>query len=235
MRTLEEIEAELLAQSRAQQQPMTLEEIEREMMKNLRIDAVATPSVGLSQVMPPAAAAAPPPGVPPSASAYQGHFPGLPGTQPFPGTTPGGIPMNTANMFPHHMGNNQALPHQLQQMQPPAMDARSGNLTPGAQQAAVNPDIARLLGINAQQDAGLSEEERVNAELERKIQETELAEMKRRKKANKIQSMSRYNDIMTQGMYRCVCQVHRHVFRKVSPFPLQVTRNSSPESNSPNW
>ena len=110
--------------------------------------------------------------------------------------------MNASNMYIPHMGNNQALPHQLHQMQPPLMDSRSNsNMTPGAQQAAVNPDIARLLGINAQQDAGLSEDERVNAELERKIQETEIAEMKRRKKANKIQNMSRYNDIMTQGQF----------------------------------
>ncbi|KAJ9098652.1 hypothetical protein QFC21_004300 [Naganishia friedmannii] len=198
MRTLEEIEAELLAQSRAQQQPMTLEEIEREMMKNLRIDsAAAAPPVGLAQVVPPAVA--PPPGLQPPASAYQGHFPGLPGTQSVPSATSGGPPMHAANMYPHHMEHNQVLAHQLHQMQAPPMDTRGNNLTPGAQQAAVKPDIARLLGINPQQDAGLSEDERVDAELERKIQETEVAEMKRRKKANKIQNMARYNDIMTQG------------------------------------
>ncbi|KAJ9094120.1 hypothetical protein QFC19_008072 [Naganishia cerealis] len=217
MRTLEEIEAELLAQSRAKQQPMTLEEIEREMMKNLRIDAAAAPPVGAPHGVLSAAASSP--ASQPPASAYQGHYPVL----SYPGAAQGGLPVNVspagaANMYPQQVEGNQILAHQLQHVQPMPVDARSGNMTPGGHPATVNPDIARLLGINAQQDAGLSEDDRVNAELERKIKETEIAEMKRRKKAMKIGNMSRYNDIMTQGESFPVGQSTRRMLKSFLSF-----------------
>lgn len=42
-------------------------------------------------------------------------------------------------------------------------------------------------------------EEQMDRELEARIRETEMAEMKRMRKASKIASMSRYNDVMTGG------------------------------------
>ena len=46
-------------------------------------------------------------------------------------------------------------------------------------------------------------EEQMDRELEARIRETEMAEMKRMRKAHKIASMSRYNDVMTGGELEC--------------------------------
>lgn len=162
-------------------QPMTLEEIEREMMKNLRIDA------------PPAV----PQAVAQQTSGYQqGQFPPLGSMPSFPGAPQGMYPrpMDTAGQPTAQQGQ--------------FMDSRSVNRdAPGGHaQGNVNPDVARLLGI-IPLETGATDEERMNAELEQKIKETELAEMKRRRKVDKIASMSRYNGIMTQGGLRACARV----------------------------
>jgi hypothetical protein len=219
VRTLEEIEAELMASSRAQQQqqqqPMTLEEIEKEMMKNLRLD----PSTAQQQAPP---GLSQPGQTMPQQAGYQGQFPAL-------GGMPSGFPGATQGMYGRPMEQGQPI---QQIPQPPFMDPRIAGLSaPGQQAQGGNPDVARLLGI-VPLETGVSEEERMNAELEMKIKETEVAEMKRRRKADKIAGMSRYNGIMTQGMSGFVA------IREVCAdfcFSVQVTRNSSPEFNSPSW
>lgn len=186
VRTLEEIEAELMAKSRAQQQqqPMTLEEIEKEMMKNLRIEGPTTHAPVVPQSVPAA---------PQQPSGYQGQFPALSGMPSFPGASQG--------MYNRPMESMGQPPVQHVQ-QVPFMDPRIAGLPISAApptQDTVNPDVARLLGIVPVETTGVSDDERMNAELEQKIKETELAEMKRRRKVDKIASMSRYNGIMTQG------------------------------------
>lgn len=199
VRTLEEIEAELMAQSRAQpqqqqQQPMTLEEIEKEMMKNLRLDpSTSAQQQQQQQHQLPPGLSQPVQAMPPQAqqAGYQGQFPAL-------GGMPSGFPGATQGMYGRPMEQGQPI---QQMQQTPFMDPRIAGLSapaPGAQAQGGNPDVARLLGI-IPLETGVSEEERMNAELEMKIKETEMAEMKRRRKADKIAGMSRYNGIMTQG------------------------------------
>lgn len=52
---------------------------------------------------------------------------------------------------------------------------------------------------NGNEPTAVVDEGLLNEELERKIQETERAEFKRRRKGMKIASMARYNDLMTGG------------------------------------
>ena len=157
-------------------QPMTLEEIEREMMKNLRIDAApAVPQAGAQQT-----------------SGYQqGQFPPLESMPSYAGAPQG--------VYPRPMDTTRQPTAQQSQFMDPRSAGRDAPAGPA--QGNVNPDVARLLGI-VPLEAGVTDEERMNAELEQKIKETELAEMKRRRKADKIASMSRYNGIMTQGGLR---------------------------------
>jgi DNA topoisomerase 2-associated protein PAT1 len=167
-RTLAEIEQELLA-NRARQ-PMTLEEIESEMRRNLRVDAPQAPSgVAQGQVQDGFV----------QHQGYQAQFPAFPAL--------GGQPQNPPGMFGQPMGMQQST-YPLDPRGPPGL----------APSTTANPDLARLLGV-APAAADPADEERMNAELEMKIRETEVAEGKRRRKAEKIAGMARYNGIMTQG------------------------------------
>ena len=144
--------------------PLTLEEIEREMMANL-----AQPSSS-------------PAPVPTSAPAY-------PAAQP-------GVPSGLAQGFP-------------QQQQPPALantQARPASDLKGLellQQQLGNLAMFPPLGSAAPGKGQTKTEEQMDRELEARIRETEMAEMKRMRKAHKIASMSRYNDVMTGGELEC--------------------------------
>jgi hypothetical protein len=166
-RTLAEIEQELLA-TRGRQ-PMTLEEIEREMRRTLTVSAAVPPppqGVGMSAHVQEGYQA------PPLAAGYQSQFP------------PAGFPA---------LGEAQDF-GRMEQMRAPQQQMYGAPPAPAAAaQGTANPELARMMGDAA------SDEERMNIELERKIRETEVAEGKRRRKAEKIAGMARYNDIMTQG------------------------------------
>lgn len=155
---------------------MTLEEIESEMRRNLRVDAPQVPSgVAQGQVQE---------GFP-QPQGYQAQFPAVGRT--FPAL--GGQAQHAQGMF--------GQPMQMQQPMYPLDSRGPPGLAPGT---TANPDLARLLGVAP---ADPVDEERMNAELEQKIRETEVAEGKRRRKAEKIAGMARYNGIMTQGASFC--------------------------------
>lgn len=176
-RTLAEIEQELLANRATKGQPMTLEEIESEMRRNLRVSAQppqGLPSFVGGQQEQQQGFQAPPGAIP---SGYQTQFP-----------PPAGFPS---------LGEAENLGRAVEQMHapPPLPQQQMYGVPPPATQGTANTDlVARMMGGDAVLD-----EERMNIELERKIRETEIAEGKRRRKAEKIAGMARYNDIMTQG------------------------------------
>jgi hypothetical protein len=140
--------------------PLTLEEIEREMLSNL-----AQPSSS-------------PAPVPTSAPAY-------PAAQP-------GVPSGLAQGFPPQ----QQPPAQAIQQTRPASDLKGLELL---QQQLGNLAMFPPLGSAAPGKGQTKTEEQMDRELEARIRETEMAEMKRMRKAHKIASMSRYNDVMTGG------------------------------------
>jgi DNA topoisomerase 2-associated protein PAT1 len=138
-------------------QPLTMEELERQMMQNMTMGGVQ------QGAQPPALAQ---PSVHAPAVNYnnsqQQHLP----QANFP--PPGQSPDNA--MFPR--------------LGAPSMAAQ-----PAQGPTSVNPTVS-----NSMQPT-----EQVSMDLERKIMETEMGEAKRRRKALKIASMAKYNDIMTGG------------------------------------
>ncbi len=171
VRTLQDIEAEMLAQSQQVKpatpvpapqpngpRPVTMEELERQMMQNMTMGNA--PSGSPAPQVP--APAPPPMPVPPINDGQQQH-PAQP-SFPLPGQS------SITAMFPP-LG---APPISTQSQQVPALATPSGI-------------------------APTQQPEQVTMDLERKIMETEMAEAKRRRKALKIASMAKYNDIMTGG------------------------------------
>lgn len=155
--------------------PMTLEEIEREMMSNLAKSASPAPV--------------------PATSTRQMQQPQH--------EMPSGLPQGYAQHL--YQGQPQAqirspvvAPANVQQQaRPPASDLTGIELL---QKQLGNLAMFPPLGSAAPAKGQPKSEEQMDRELEARIRETEMAEMKRMRKANKIASMSRYNDVMTGGV-----------------------------------
>jgi DNA topoisomerase 2-associated protein PAT1 len=154
--------------------PMTLEEIEREMMSNLTKSAspAPVPATSARQMQQPQHEM--PSGLP---QGYVQHlYQGQPQAQiQSPVVAPANVP---------------------QQARPPASDLTGIELL---QKQLGNLAMFPPLGSAAPAKGQPKSEEQMDRELEARIRETEMAEMKRMRKANKIASMSRYNDVMTGG------------------------------------
>lgn len=211
--------------------PMTMEELERDMMQNLRV-------------------------APPQAPAPQQTAPGTPGSAPqsgFIGSQQLQLQQEAVRppLPSSHSQQSFMQPRQGQSM-PPGPFALGGGVgataplppaaapAPGLAAGPMFPPLAPaqpgLLGAlnqpqqpqQPQQPAPPMTEEQVTLEMERKIMETEMAEGKRRRKAQKIAGMARYNDIMTggeSGGQSCM----RSALRRAR----QATRNSSRAFSSP--
>ena len=119
-----------------------------------------------------------------------------PAQQP-PQGMPSGLPQAFAQ--PVYQGQPQApaVPDANAQQAPPAASDLTGIEL--LQKQLGNLAMFPPLGSAAPGKGQPKSEEQMDRELEARIRETEMAEMKRMRKANKIASMSRYNDVMTGG------------------------------------
>lgn len=203
-KTLAEIEAEARAsanvrhamshpQQQQQGQALTLEEIEKEMMRNLSQSA---PFPDPRQAQPSYSQPPPQPQQPLQTQApHQSAFP--------------------QNNMDWHMQQHYGMAPPvtdratLVQQRAPIVPVEK-TVKPTADMTAVQMLQAQLgnlamfppLGTAGPAKGGqghLKTEEQLDKELEKRIRETEMADMKRQRKANKIASMSRYNDLMTGG------------------------------------
>lgn len=155
--------------------PMTLEEIEREMMSNLTKSASPAPV--------------------PATSARQMQQP----QREMPSGLPQGYAQHLYQGQPQAQIQSPVVPpaNVQQQARPPASDLTGIELL---QKQLGNLAMFPPLGSAAPAKGQPKSEEQMDRELEARIRETEIAEMKRMRKANKIASMSRYNDVMTGGV-----------------------------------
>jgi DNA topoisomerase 2-associated protein PAT1 len=146
-----------------------MEELERQMLQNMVIGRTPTETQPLVSPAPPSQ---PSPLQPPQAATT-----GQPPVRQPPMSVQGGFP-------PQHLPQQATFPMQSpgNAMFPPL----------GAQPPA-------MAQHGQQQQGHAIPSEQVSMDLERKIMETEMAEAKRRRKAAKIASMAKYNDIMTGG------------------------------------
>jgi hypothetical protein len=198
-KTLEEIEAEARAMAQGSsgaatptysqqhvQQPvsglpgrhLTLEEIEREMMGNLAKSGSPAPvlpgQAGWSNQTPPSAV---------EQQGYRGATP-VPGQQGVP------LPM----MVPPP---SRPIVQPVAQQQPQQPDMTGIELL---QKQLGSLTMFPPLGTPAPKPGQhVKSEEQMDRELDNRIRETEMAEMKRSRKAAKIAGMARFNDLMTGG------------------------------------
>jgi hypothetical protein len=113
-------------------------------------------------------------------------------------------------------GLAQGFPEQPQSQPQPPQQARPASDLKGLellQQQLGNLAMFPPLGSAAPGKGQPKTEEQMDRELEARIRETEMAEMKRMRKAHKIASMSRYNDVMTGGEWLCGYQLTVNVCR----------------------
>jgi hypothetical protein len=174
--------------------PMTLEEIEREMMSNLIKSASPAPV--------------------PATSARQIQQP----QNEMPSGLPQGYVQHLYQGQPQAQIQSPVVPpaNVQQQARPPASDLTGIELL---QKQLGNLAMFPPLGSAAPAKGQPKSEEQMDRELEARIRETEMAEMKRMRKANKIASMSRYNDVMTGGANLAVLlRVIKYVANQVEHF-----------------